>query len=123
MTPQEEVWVDLKRAGLKRRVKGSLAVSIVRHGIWEIDKVPGKALCLIELDLPSEGINLNLPTTHAYCEKYVDAMLQCESLNDRFEFPNPQVDRHRPQELLPKIARLQKVLDKWKGSVQGALAL
>lgn len=110
----EKVVVDLLKGGAKRTVPGELKVSLAHHGMWAIDKVSGKIICLLELVLPSEGITLNFPTTHEFCESYVYLMLEAEYKNDHFEFPTPAMNRFRPQELEPKIRRLQKVLDGWR---------
>lgn len=116
----EKVIIDLVKDSITRRVSGQLNIQLVKHGIWEIDNIPGKQICLIELTVPSEGIHLNFPTTHNFCEAYLDEMLRAEWENDNFKFTKPIMGKHRPPELLPKIGRLTRILGKWKGRAKQA---
>lgn len=117
---EEGVIVDLIfKDGRKQRVKGRLKLRIVDHWKWEINKTPngkplyGKRGCLVEIVLPP-GTVLNFPTSASFRDAFVDKMLECEYENDRFTFPSPVYQNHRPPELLKHIEGLQAILDKWK---------
>lgn len=110
----EKVRVDLIRDGSKMQRDGAIAIRLVRHGLWEIDKETGKSICLIELQIPSEHLSLNFPTTQEFLTHFVNEMMKAEFDNDNFMFNNPVKGKHRPPELLGKARKIEKVIQLWK---------
>jgi len=110
----ENARIHLILNGQQEEVNGSAKVVLVDHLIWEIDGVPGKRGCLIEVEVPSKNLAVNFVPSHDFCETFLDWMLECEWRNDHFEFQKPTLDKKRPPQLLAKIERIQRILEKWK---------
>ena len=100
----------------KLRLKSQPKVEIQNTGIWKLDGNSGKTMCLLIMEHEQLTVALVSVPTHDFCEEYVDKMLESEYRNDHFVFLNGRYGKNskRPPQLLMKIEKLQKILDKWK---------
>ncbi len=109
----EKVRIDLIVNGRKETLDGVVNIRTVDHAIWQIDKEPGKKLCLIEVSIPQKGITLNFPPSDDLYEALIDKMLGVEYQNNSFKYTNPVKGPRRPRQLEIKIQRLLKILNRW----------
>jgi len=121
---EELVRIEIVSNNDKKDYWGKLGLRLVDHGIWEGDNKRGKKICLIELKFETlKGkFMLNFPTSHDFCDNYIDKMLQAEYDNDHFQFePYSKFlfqnfgtkSKTRPRQLGKKIERIVEILKKW----------
>lgn len=106
--------VDLTIRGIKETLNGVVDIHFVSHGRWKIDGESGKTLCRIEVKIPSKGLTFNFIPSDDFCEELVAKMLQADLENDTYEYKNPKIDPTRPAQLVRKVERLSKILEKWR---------
>ena len=97
-------------------LRGKIGLELVDKGLWRIDGIYGKNLCLISLERNDKAIKLYDTPTHGFCEEFLDKMLEAEWKNDNFIFQNGIYGNNskRPPQLPEKIGRLEKILTKWR---------
>ena len=106
--------VDVRQNNVQRRARdGRLSITI-KSGSWHINRHSGKALCRVNLDIPSLKAHIDFVPSHNFCGELLDKMLDCELQNDRFKFAKPALGELRPPQFEAKLTRLFEVLDKWK---------
>lgn len=113
--------IDIIEDGAKRQVQGLIATRLVRHGKWRLNGVTGKALCLIEISIPSLNVKLNFTPSETFEDELLCSWLDAERQNDDYTFPQPILGNKRPSQLRLKIEHLAKVLaDYLKAYCKGA---
>ena len=102
---------------------GSIYTKLVNHARWRLDNVKGKTLCLIELKIPKltydskitlENITLNFTPSDKFQDELINRWLEAESNNDKFQFPNPIMNKTRPSQLKRKLKKLSDILVAWE---------
>jgi hypothetical protein len=110
METQKLTPIDFIDSGNKRRVQGLVGSRLIRHGRWQLDGVMGKALCLIEISIPSLSLKLNFIPSEEFQDELLTSWLDAERENDNFTFAKPVLGNKRPSQLKKKLEHLENVL-------------
>lgn len=103
--------IDFIENGSKKRVEGFADTRLVKHGLWKLNGVPGKTLCLIQIAIPELKITLNFIPSESFQDELLCSWLDAERKNDDFIFEQPLLTNKRPSQLRKKIEHLRKVLE------------
>lgn len=114
--------IDITINGNGRSYKGEPGVELVKHGVWEIDKVAGKTLCRVTIKATVEEENqlyLDFIPDESFIYRLVDLFCEAEYCNDVFKFKNPQLSERRPAQFSGKLKFLKSIIEKWDEKIDG----
>jgi len=70
--------IDIITESKKESLSGSISISIVPHGRWAIDRVSGKHLCRVEIEIPKKAIKLDFVPSEAFEDELLNGWLASE---------------------------------------------
>lgn len=111
--------IRLSFNGMRWSTPGSINITLTDNGMWRLDGIKGKTLCLIEINIPSiqyngtklENIKLHFTPSDAFQDELLRRWLEAEDKNDHFVFNKPLLSQTRPSQLKAKIKRIQFMLN------------